>query len=81
MSSTAESSSARVHESQPILETVNNLAPLGRSCPLHSANADVFACTHACEPIYMHVDGVTEHRAGVIINNGATGMSNFIGAR
>jgi hypothetical protein len=48
---------------------------------LHAANADVFACTHTCEPVCVRVDGAADHRAGVIINNGAAGMPNFIDTR
>ena len=54
---------------------------------LRAANADVFACTHTCEPLCMHLrddhsdsdsDAVSR---GVIINNGAAGMPNFRGTR
>ena len=60
---------------------------------LHAANADVFACTHTCEPVCMRLeDNVDDGRGngdansgadrhGVIINNGAAGMPNFRGTR
>ena len=54
---------------------------------LHAASADVFACTHTCEPLCMHLsddahddlDHGQDLRSGVIINNGAAGMPNFRG--
>lgn len=49
---------------------------------VHAANADVFARTHTCEPVCTHLDTTADNqRAGVIINNGAAGMPNFVGTR
>ena len=44
---------------------------------LEAAAADVFACTHTCEPLWMRL--VHDGHAGVVINNGAAGMPNFSG--
>jgi hypothetical protein len=45
---------------------------------LCAAQADVFACTHTCEPLWLRLSG---DQAGVVVNNGAAGMPNFQGAR
>jgi hypothetical protein len=64
---------------------------------LQAANADVFACTHTCEPLLLALNTATSAgatsaattkgspghgaRHGVIINNGAAGMPNFRNSR
>ena len=64
---------------------------------LHAANADVFACTHTCEPLLLALNATTSCGStsastaksspgngahhGVIVNNGAAGMPNFKGSR
>ena len=48
---------------------------------LRAADVDVFACTHTCEPVCTHVGAQAGQRDGVIFNNGAAGMPNFVDSR